>query len=315
MSEDLNLGSLPVSEMKEFLADNLPAEVKDQIVNPQPMPMAKKRICVGVLAYDARVHTRYMMCLMQGVMDCAANGWGFTYILRESDSMVARGRSFLASQFLENPDTHNCTDLVFADTDLAWEREDFVRLCGHPVDIVGGAYPFKDESGNFPLQWCSDGVEALDYGNGPLWRVNAVTPGFFRVSRHALEKIARESPWIEFKDRGNPEGQRSFMFFDNLARSSGVYDEGYVFCEHARRCGFTIHLDPSMHFTHYGVKGYSHGTIAEWLERKRELGEKLISEYPGVPPLVLNGIAMAGESAEKAREKAAAEAAKVGGAA
>jgi hypothetical protein len=302
------LDSLAASEVQEFLKDNLPAELKDQVAQPDPEPGQKKRICMGLLAYDARVHTRTMMCMVQAVMDCAKQGWGFTYILRESDSMVARGRSFIASQFLQNADAQACTDLAFVDTDLSWDGNEFVRLCGHPVDIIGGAYPFKDDTGNFPLQWPSSGLESLDYGTGPLWRVNAVTPGFFRVSRSALEKIAREQPWIEFKDRGNAEGQRSWMFFDNLQRHSGIYDEGYVFCERARQAGYVIHLDPDMKFTHYGIKGYNHGTINEWLAKKSETFTRLESEYPGIPPLKLMGKAM-GEKIDLEAERAAQESA------
>lgn len=305
---DVLPASISAKEAKEFLQDNLPAAVKDTVDKP-PEPQQQKRICLGILAYDARVHTRTMMSMVQAVMDCARQGWGFTYILRETDSMVARGRSFVASQFLQNADARACTDLAFVDTDLSWSGDEFIRLCGHPVDVVGGAYPFKDESGNFPLQWPSDGLESLDYGTGPLWRVNAVTPGFFRVTRRALEKIAREQPWIEFKDRGNAEGERSWMFFDNLQRSSGVYDEGYVFCERARLSGFTIHLDPSMEFTHYGIKGYRHGTIDGWMQKKKELGERLIAQYPQLSPLMLNGIAMMSADPEAEAAELAANAA------
>lgn len=270
---------LSAEEIRDFMGQHIPPGIIDE----KPKQPQQKRICFGLLSYDAKVYTRTMMCLVQGIMQCAAKGWGVTFILREADSMVARGRSFLASQFLENPGSKSCTDLVMIDLDLEWKGDELIRLLSHDVDIVGGAYPYKDESGDFPLRWPADGL----FEENGLWQVQAVTPGFFRVSRNALEKIVREMPYLEFRDRGNPEGQRSWMFFDNLHRPSGIYDEGYVFCERARQSGFKIYLDPDLSLTHIGLKAYNHGSLRQWLDRKSQQFEQLESEYPGVPPLKL----------------------------
>jgi hypothetical protein len=291
------LTTMSAEEVHKFAAENVPGLVE---VRKQP---DKKRICLGLLSYDGFITARTSMCLTQAVMQCAAQGWGFTYILREADSMVARGRSFLASQFLENPASSNCTDLVFVDTDLSWDGDEFIRLCSHDVDVVGGAYPYKDESGDFPLRWPSDGLMET---NG-LWEVQAVTPGFCRISRRALEKIARERPWIEFKDRGSEKGQRSWMFFDNLQRPSGVYDEGYIFCEHWRGVGGKVFLDPDLNLTHIGRKAYNHGTLRQWLDRKSADFDRLESEFPGVPPLKLMKKVM-GEKIDLAAEQEASAA-------
>lgn len=289
---------MSADELRQFAARNVPGLV-EQKAGPEG-----KRICLAIMAYDAKIYVRSAMCLMQAMVQCAERQWGFTYILRESDSMVARGRSFLASQFLTNPQCINCTDLVMIDTDLSWEGDEFVRICSHPVDVVGGAYPFKDESGNFPLQWSPNGIEEK---NG-LWTVQAVTPGFLRVTRRALEKISRERPWIEFRDNGNGEGQRSWMFFDNAARHTGVYDEGYIFCDHWRAVGGTAYLDPDLNLTHIGLKAYNHGTLRQWLERKAETFTQLEKQYPGVDPAKLMTKAMGGKvdiEAEMQRASAA----------
>lgn len=278
-----DLTTLSAEEVHEFARENFP-----EIAPPKADEPAKRKICLAILSYDARIHCRTMMCLMQAVMQCAAKGWGFTYVLREADSMVARGRSFLASQFLSNPQTKDCTDLVFIDTDLSWSGDEFIKLIEAPVDVIGGAYPYKDESGDFPLRWPSDGL----FEENGLWVVQAVTPGFFRVSRRALEKMAREMPWLEFRDRGNDQGLTYWMFFDNIQRPSGVYDEGYIFCERWRSCGGKVYLDPNYNLTHIGMKSYNHGTLKQWLDRKSETFEKLESEFPGLPPLMLVNKAM-----------------------
>lgn len=280
--------AMSADELRQFAASKVPGLI-EQEAKPEG-----KRVCLAILAYDARIHIRTAMCLMQAMVQCASKGWGFTYILRESDSMVARGRSFLASQFLTNPQCENCTDLFMIDTDLSWDGDEFTRLLEHKVDVVGGAYPFKDESGNMPLQWPPGG---LCEENG-LWKVHAVTPGFLRITRRALETIAKQMPWLEFRDKGNAEGQRSWMFFDNAVRQNGVYDEGYVFCEHWRNVGGSAYVDPDLNLTHIGLKAYNHGTLRQWLDRKGETFAKLEAEHPGVDPKILMEKAVTGRQVE-----------------
>src|SRR5207302_10241703 len=104
------LTALSAAEMHEFAAE-MGLDL-GQPPPPSPAQPVTRKIVVGILAYDARGYWRTFMSLMQAVMDCGAQGWQFAYILREGDSMVARGRSFIASQFLENQDTADGTDPV-----------------------------------------------------------------------------------------------------------------------------------------------------------------------------------------------------------
>lgn len=280
---------LDSTELQRFMQEHLP-----QLAPPKEgQPQGKRNICVALLSHDSKIYLRTMMSILSAVMQCGQRGWGITFMIREGDSMVARGRSFLASQFLENEKTRECTDLVFIDTDLTWNGEEFARLCSHDVDVVGGAYPFKNDGGDFPLRWPPHG---LVEENG-LWVVQATTPGFFRMTRRALERIVLEKPFLAFMDRDNPQGHRSWMFFDNACRQTGVYDEGYIFCEHWRSCGGTCYLDPDLEFGHIGFKEYrpDHKTVRGWLTRKTETLEKLYHEHPNIPPLLLARKAMGEE--------------------
>ncbi len=263
-------------ELQEFMSRSFGIKAK-------PKELERKAICVALLAHHDTLHLDTHLSLSQAMAGCGEQGWGFSYLQRSGDSMVARGRSFLASQFLTRPDIAHCTDLVFIDLDLIFNPEDFVRLCKHPVDVVGGAYPFKDESGNFPLQWSARGTREE---NG-LWKMKAVTPGFFRITRKALERMAREMPWLVFADRGNKEGEKSYMFFDNRHRSTGIYDEGFIFCENWRICEGDVWLDPDLNITHIGFKKFNHGTIRGWLEHKGIDFIELSKQHPNVDPNLL----------------------------
>ncbi len=296
-------------ELKTFVLQNLPPQL--QMAKPAEAP-TKKHIGLAIMAYDGKVYLRTMMSILAAIQQCGAKGWGFNIINREGDSMVARGRSFLASQFLENPGMKDCTDFVFIDTDLVWGKDEFTRLCEHDVDVVAGAYPYKNDGGDFPLRWLPTGIVEETINGKDLWEVLAVTPGFVKISRKALNRIVLERPYLEFRDRDNPEGQRSWMFFDNIARQTGVFDEGYFFCEQWRGCGGKVYLDPDIELGHLGMKEYRHGTIREWLDGKTETMARLHHEFPNIPALVLNRKVM-GEKIDLRMEEIDLEYQKYGG--
>ena len=245
--------------------------------------LPKRHVCVALLSIDAKMFCRSAVSLLQAAVRCGDLGWGFTYILRESDSMVGRGRSQLASRFFIEEGTKDCTDLVFVDTDVYWDADEFMRLMSHEVDVVAGAYPFKNESGNFPLRWPSQGL--LEQ-NG-LWIVQAATPGFLRIRRQALARMVTEMPWLEYTDAHGDAAHRCWMFFDNLHRANGIYDEGYVFCERWRGVGGTVYVDPKIHLKHIGLKVYDHGTLEQWNQRKTAEVQNLNLKYPNVDVMTL----------------------------
>jgi len=278
-------------ELKAFAAKHLPtSNEKPPEEKPKFIPLTehlktlpKRHVCVALLSYDAKGFMRFQMALTNAIAQIGQLGWGFSYILREADSMVARGRSQLASRFLVHKGTSQCTDLVFIDTDIYWEADDLLRLLSHDVDVVAGAYPFKNESGNFPLRWSSEG---LLEENG-LWIVQAVTPGFLRIRRTALERMVQEMPWLKFTDAHGDADHDCWMFFDNLHRPNGIYDEGYIFCERWRGVGGKVYMDPDLNLKHVGMKIYSHGSLRQWNEEMTAEIERLHLEFRYLDPGVL----------------------------
>jgi hypothetical protein len=272
----MKLEELSADEVKTFLAENFP-EVG--VAKPEPAP-ATKRIVVGILSYDARMFCKTNISLIQAGFAAARKGWEFSIVLREGDSMVARGRNVLVSKFLEDPKN---THLFLIDCDLEFSAEDFIRLCEAPVDLVGGAYPYKDGSGQFPLRWPEDGL----FEEQGLWEVMAITPGFMRISRNCLEKMVRRLPHLEYKEKALGADGKAWMLFDNACRPTGVYDEGYVFCEKWAQCGGKTYLDPECKITHIGLKGFEAGTVRDFLTRTAANMEKLHADFPHIPPLQL----------------------------
>ena len=248
--------------------------------NLAPPAPEHRRIVIGTLSYDARMHCAHAFALMQFGFAIAREGWELSFVLREGDSMVARGRNVLVAKFLEDPKN---TDLFLIDTDLDFSPETAMKLCRAPVDLIGGCYPFKDEHGQFPLRWPVDGLFEKD----GLWEVMAITPGFMRITRKALERMCTHLPHLAYIDNALGENRTSYMLFDNACRQNGVYDEGYIFCEHWRTLGGKVYIDPTADITHIGMKKYNHGTVIDWLERTAANVKKLKHDFPHVPDLDL----------------------------
>ncbi len=277
------LANLSGDELKQFMEDNFPGAIPE---DRKEEPPKHRRIVIGTLSYDGKMHCKHAFGLLQAGFAIAKAGYELSFVLREGDSMVARGRNVLLAKFLEDPKN---TDLVLVDTDLDFTPDDFMRLVeartsdGKLCDVVAGCYPYKDDSGQFPLRWSVDG---LLEDNG-LWEVQAVTPGFLKLSRNCLDKMTHNLPHLAYTDNALGDGRLSWMLFDNACRQNGVYDEGYIFCEYWKQLGGKVYIDPQINISHIGVKAYNHGTVINWLERTAENVQKLKADFPHIPDLDL----------------------------
>lgn len=274
----------------------------------QPATPSRRKICIAIPSYTGMGHMRTHFSLLDGVLDLASRGWEFTWIFRDHDSMIARGRNLMVSLFLYGEQYQDATDLVMIDSDLAWESGGLGQLCAHDVDVVGGAYPFKKDDLRFPMKFMD---KPSELGPNGLMEVRGITPGFFRMSRRALERMTdlyRDE--LSFSDVSAPSGT-SVMLFDNLCRANGVWDEGFIFCERWRRLGEKVWVDPEIQMTHYGTKGFD-GKLGDWLRgqvspdeaEKRRQSIRLIEEslaaieaMPKIEPMVVDGVQY-GEAAE-----------------
>lgn len=262
---------VPNEELREF--------ARGVSFEDSPPPEQARKVCVALLSHDGRGECRTFLSIIQGLAALSAAGWQTMLTLREGDSMVARGRSVLASEFLLKPEMADCTDLLFIDTDLTFDGPALARILSHDVDVVAGGYPYKNDKGTFPVRWSSDGV----FEHNGLWIMQGVTPGFLRIRRQALEKITVELPFLKFDNEGSP----AWMFFDNLHRPNGVYDEGFIFCEHWRSVGGTVFIDPDIEIGHIGRKIYQPGTVRQWMMNAQAKIPEANTKYPHVHPTEL----------------------------
>lgn len=227
----------------------------------------QKNICIALPTYTGQGHWRTFFSLLEGAFDLAAKGIAFTWLFREHDSMIARARSLMVAQFLRGEYYQHCTHLLFIDSDLAWNAGTLAKLAAHDVDVAGAAYPFKRDEMSFPIRFLPNTPDDPPLTDGMI-EVEAVTPGFFLLSRVALEQMTAAYPELICVDHDAPGGKFS-MLFDNQVRPDGVWDEGFVFCERWRKLGGKVWVDPDISMQHCGSKIFG-GNLGQHLKDRRE---------------------------------------------
>jgi hypothetical protein len=164
---------------------------------------------------------------------------------------VARNR--LASEAIAD----GFEELMWIDSDIAFEPQSVQRLRSHDLPIVCGLYPKKAEK-----EWSSKllpGQKSIALGDGGgLIEILYAATGFLLVRRQVFLEVQRQQDLPACFWRG---ATPTIPFFLPMVISSGgghVYlGEDFAFCERARRCGFQIFADTSIRLQHIGIYGYS----------------------------------------------------------
>lgn len=165
---------------------------------------------------------------------------------------ICSSRCQIAKSFLEG----NCTRLVFIDSDMVWDNQEFIRLIAlsSKLDIVAGAYQGRFDPPHFYMRspddvTSPDMLEANEYG---CIKMAGVGLGFTAVSRTVIEGLVKQAPTIKFRDDDVlPEVFR----FDK--DENGMFrGEDMNFFDDARKLGFDLWVDPKITLGHIGAKIY-----------------------------------------------------------
>lgn len=172
---------------------------------------------------------------------------GLAYVLYDEagHTEISLARESIFQAFLKS----DCSDLVFIDDDVMWERGGLIRLLEHDVDLVAGAYPKRKDPIEWSVGWLD--VPELRAVNG-LLEVASLATGFMRISRNCAEKMHKEY---------------GATVFDNIRHDTGRYSEDISFCRRWRDIGGKVWLDPEIKMGHIGNKLFS-GTIGEFLRNR-----------------------------------------------
>lgn len=146
-------------------------------------------------------------------------------------------------------------EVMWIDSDIAFERDAVDRIRDHELPICGGIYPKKAQAA---FSFHSYGDEMAVGTEGKLYEVVYAATGFLHVRREVFEKIQKqyELPLCN-QAFGDPFVPYFMPQIIPYQEGSWYLAEDYSFCHRARRCGYTIWVDTSIRLFHIGRYAYS----------------------------------------------------------
>lgn len=228
--------------------------------------MADKELFVAVPAYTGMVHADTCKALMESLCDAIVRGWGFGFRVYPGNSIVARARNTIVSDFLHS----DATDLVFIDADVVWEPGAVCRLADYPVDVVAGVYPHRCDPLTWPVRYIAERPELIADPDTGLLEVAGVPGGFLRITRACLERMIEAYPHLIYNDMASITKKAHALFYHPL-EGEEFWGEDFDFCNKWRAIGGRVWIDPMLHLQHIGNKTFT-GCLGEWLQARPDCG-------------------------------------------
>lgn len=213
---------------------------------------------------SGRPCSNYVMSMVDSTAYLTSQGIAFDYWLHSEDCHVDDARNALVMQFMQTKAPY----MVFIDDDVGWDAESLARLVLYKdADIVGGAYPLKQQSEDYPVRIIKD----KDMWSRPdgLLEVEGVPTGFMRIARPVLEALAEKRKHLIYRPASTQDDDlRAQVIFERMMVDGKRWSGDLNFCREARLLGFKVWVAPEMTFTHMGNQRYE-GHLGKWLRKKQ----------------------------------------------
>lgn len=230
--------------------------------------MEQQHVVIATPSYDGAIHDLCAGSVAEARIECIKNKILPTWITMSGSPYVEVLRNKLVRDFLA---IESATDLVFVDSDVGFDPAALPRLLSYDADVVGGCYPFKSDTGGFPvmIDWETEGVPRIDEATG-LPHCLMIPTGFLRIRRRVFERILHyfgaDKLTIVEREPDGAERERYRQFFRTEKIGEQWFGEDVHFCKLWREMGGAILLDPDIDFTHSGRKHWR-GNYHEYRRR------------------------------------------------
>lgn len=244
----------------------------------------KPYIFLAVPCYGGQLTLHFVQSLLTLKDACRERGVGLHVEMMGGESLITRGRSRLAAQFLAHPEA---THLLFIDADIAFLPQTVFRLLDSGKDVIAAVCPLKKidwgkvrkavEKGVTDLQAASIGYvvrflpnaqNSVEVNDG-FAQVAYGGTGFLMVTRGAMQKLFDAHPELRAKmrDMADNSAHETVMVFETMIEpETGQYlSEDYAFCRRWRDLGGEIWADFEARLTHVGHAAYT-GSLIEALQ-------------------------------------------------
>lgn len=210
------------------------------------MRSSLRTVIIATPSGTGRVCASYAYSLVETVRAAAAFGIVVRPLFVAHDALVQRARNDLLLMCRETG-----FDVVWIDDDMEWSPDDFMKLIGCGVDVVGAAVRKKtDERDEYNIV-PAEGKTVSDH----LLEVLSVGTGMLFMSGVAIDALWRSgAPYLENR-------RQKRWAFETLVANGLLMSEDVAACARLREAGFSIHIRTDVNPRHWGTKAWR-GDIA-----------------------------------------------------
>jgi hypothetical protein len=212
------------------------------------------KIFVGVPAYDHKFHAATAAALLQEQIHAKKQGHSFRVNAVLGNSLVSCARDQVVQDFLDG----DADVLVFVDADVSWEAGALTFLATQREDVVGAAYPYKQERLGFPVTWIQSGT--LTPNEHGLCEAATLPGGFLAVKRRVFHKLREAYPGREYERYG-----RKYYGYFHCPPGNG---EDSTFCNEWRAIGGKVWVWTEAMLSHWEAGRVYRGRLGDFLRRE-----------------------------------------------
>jgi hypothetical protein len=196
-----------------------------------------KKIMIATPSYSGDISAFYVDSLVNTVNKVKNSEIKISHQFLVYQPVIQYARNTLVKQFLESDND----EIVFIDSDQAWEPDDLIKLINSNKDFVGAAVHLKTHDERYNVKFLDNEVDHEGY-----LLVDSIGTGFLKISRNALEKICKDSEKYFYN-----ETEYSSVFELSIKDGHAI-TEDFTFCEKWKSLGGKIYIDTNLKSFHIG---------------------------------------------------------------
>lgn len=222
-----------------------------------------KKVMVGTPCYDGKISAYYADSMLSSVILASKEQIVIRPIYLPHQAVIQYARNELLRLFLES----EFDELIFIDSDQAWNPDDLIKLINSDKDFIGAPIARKSEHEMYNIKCVENPLDIKEDG---LMVVDAVGTGMLKLSRSCIQQVWDISQEYTMDFQKNPL---------RMAFEIGINDKGQtvsednMFCEKWQSLGGKVYIDTSINPLHIGDKVWK-GNFKSYIDRILESRQK-----------------------------------------
>jgi len=233
----------------------------------------KKKVMIGTPMYGGMATHAFIGSLLTNFNLLRDNDIQIDWNLMGNESLITRGRNYIADHFLKS----NCTHLMWIDADIGFDGDAIIKLLNHEEDFVGAAYPKKfidwerirtssilstnagnirDHGASYVVNFLDNERNANKTNDKGLVEMRHLGTGFMLVTKKVFKMMRGNCRQARAANFGQFANWYTEYFKTDIDEDGVLQSEDWVFCNQYRDVGGSIWLDPTIKLDHVGTYIY-----------------------------------------------------------